>query len=442
MKKPRKPPNLRDESLSDPAKLELIRREGVKTEAEGKYRHWDILRHLNPPEGLTKEEWWFGIKMYRQLRARSIPLKERDQNDFFSYCLPDNALQQLHEIDLGISEMKKTPEDLLDPHIRDQYLVHSLFQESITSSQIEGAATTRKVATEMLRSGRAAKDQSEQMILNNYNLMQQMQSWKKSPLTPEMIFEMHEAVTEMTLKDPSASGRFRTEEESVVVYDVSTGDVLHDPPPANQLYKRMKKMCDFANGKTSSQFIHPVIRSIILHFWLAYDHPFVDGNGRTARGLFYWSLLRSGYWLFEFISISESILKAPVQYGLAFLYTETDHNDLTYFILHQLKVIKKSFQSLQSYTAQKRAERDEVEALAKDGGYNPRQQALMAHALRHPKTEYTIQAHKASHRTAYDTARGDLLDLQERGLLSKNKKGKAYIFTAAPNLASIIRKGA
>ena len=67
-------------------------------------------------------------------------------------------------------------------------------------------------------------------------------------------------------------------------------------------------MVEIAGG-----FIHPMIRSIILHFWLAYDHPFVDGNGRTARALFYWSMLRHGYWLFEFISISQIILKGPDQ---------------------------------------------------------------------------------------------------------------------------------
>ncbi len=51
-------------------------------------------------------------------------------------------------------------------------------------------------------------------------------------------------------------------------------------------------------------FIHPVIRAILLHFMLAYDHPFVDGTGRTARALFYWSMAHQGYWLMDFISIT------------------------------------------------------------------------------------------------------------------------------------------
>jgi Fic family protein len=63
--------------------------------------------------------------------------------------------------------------------------------------------------------------------------------------------------------------------------------VFHTPPPAAELPARLEAMCDFANSKTPDTFIHPVVRGIFLHFWLAYDHPFVDGNGRTARALFY-----------------------------------------------------------------------------------------------------------------------------------------------------------
>jgi Fic family protein len=182
-----------------------------------------------------------------------------------------------------------------------------------------------------------------------------------------------------------------------------------------------------------------VVRAIILHFWLAYDHPFVDGNGRTARALFYWLMLREGYWLFEFLSISEIILKAPVQYGEAFLYTETDGNDLTYFILHQIDVIRKSIRALQDYVNHKAKEVGEVDKLIRGGDFNHRQEALLAHALRHPGTEYTIEAHRNSHHTAYDTARQDLQDLQGKGLFKMVKKGKAYVFTAQPGLASLLQ---
>ncbi|MGC2595575.1 MAG: hypothetical protein WA347_04785, partial [Rhabdochlamydiaceae bacterium] len=153
MKMPRRPPDIRDKQLayfSSPEKFDLMRREGDKAEEEGKYRHWDILRHLTPPSGLTLEEWWIGIKMRRLLSFKPVPLLDRDKKDPFSYNLPNKVLEQLHQIDLGAGGMIEFPEPIVNPHTRDQYIVHSLIQEAITSSQIEGAATTRKVAKEML----------------------------------------------------------------------------------------------------------------------------------------------------------------------------------------------------------------------------------------------------------------------------------------------------
>jgi Fic family protein len=399
----------------------------------GKYLHWDKLRYYTPSQNLSYEEWWLMLKWQRQSLYKKIPLLDK-KGDSFNYLLVDPVFEMLHKIDQGAGGFVQMPEQITNPETKDQYFINSLISEAITSSQLEGAATTRLVAKEMIRTGRPPQDKSERMILNNFLTMKQIEKLRTESLTPSIVFDIHRLITDKTLSDPSAVGRFRRADERIVVGDMYN-EVFHEPPPADQLESRMTAMCDFANGKTPAHFIHPVIRSIILHFWLAYDHPFGDGNGRTARALFYWSMLHHGFWLFEFISISQIILKAPAKYGRAFLYTETDDNDLTYFIIYHLKVIERAINELHDYIRRKteslRAVEHRLRILA---GFNHRQRALIGHALRHPQQQYTIESHRMSHNIVYQTARTDLFDLENRGLFESRKISRTWYFTPVSNL--------
>ena len=243
-------------------------------------------------------------------------------------------LQGLHQIDRQAGASVVAPEAVTTRSTRDRYLLSSLMEEAITSSQMEGAATTRDVAKAMIRSRRPPRDRSERMILNNFLTMQRIQELRKQPLTPQLVLDLHRLVSEDTLDDPADAGRLRPAGKEVVVDDVY-GTVFHVPPPAEELPQRLEELCRFANGETPKVFIHPVVRAIALHFWLAYDHSFCDGNGRTARALFYWAMLHQGYWLFAFVSISSVINKARGRYASSFLLGESGENDLTYVLLAQ-----------------------------------------------------------------------------------------------------------
>ena len=181
------------------------------------------------------------------------------------------------------------------------------------------------------------------------------------------------------------------------------------------------------------------MKAILLHFMLAYDHPFVDGNGRTARALFYWSMANQNYWLMEFISISEIIKRAPYKYARSYLYTETDENDVTYFVIHQLGIVLQAIDALYVFIKNQSQEINETAELlytneALNNKLNYRQIALIKHALKHPNMHYRIEPHRQSHGVTYDTARTDLLNLVKLGLLLKQKLGKAFTFTIPNNL--------
>lgn len=404
---------------------------------DGKYRHWDVLRRLPAPEGLTTEEWWLGIKMARMAMYQLLPLRDRGGVPF-RYALPAEALRMLHEIDRDASGTIRAPEQVTNPQTRDAYLFRSLLEEAITSSQLEGAQTTREVARDMIKRGREPQDRSERMIFNNYRALLYIRDVIRRPLSKDILLKLQEILTEGTLDDPDAAGRFRRPDEAVCVSD-EVGTVLHTPPDAAELDARCAAMCRFANETDADPFIHPVVRAVLLHFWLAYDHPFVDGNGRTARALFYWSMARQGYWLAEFLAISRIIKMAPARYGRSFLYTESDDNDATYFILAQLHVTRRAITDLHAYLAKKAAELRRTAQLiqyseAIRAHLNHRQLALVSHALKHPYHEYTIESHRTSHGVAYATARADLFELARHQLLRENRIGRTYVFTVPPDL--------
>lgn len=436
-----------------PSFLELLKSQKPETLAvlaradplpTGRYLHSEELRYRSPPEGLTHEQWWAATCFGRAPLLSDLPLRDK-QGRFFRFATPQPVLIDLHHIDRDAAGQIRAPEGASIYESKQPYLLASLIEEAITSSQLEGAATTRKVAAAMLREGRTPRDHSEQMIFNNYRAMEHLRELRNEAITPQRILDLHRILTVDTLDDPKDAGRLRNSND-VEVIDQRDGSVLHSPPDFNELPQRLEALCNFANADEHSKpFVHPVLRAILLHFMIGYDHPFVDGNGRTARALFYWAMARAGYWLMEFVSISHIIKNAPAKYVQAYLHTETDHGDATYFLIHQLKTIRRAIDALHAYIAHKTSERQETERmLARDTPLlrfrlNHRQLAILTSALKHLDQPIRIDAHQNTHGVVYQTARADLLDLESLGLLIKRKRGNAYEFYPPIDLQARIK---
>ena len=438
------PPSIDElfERLDVSRAFRAFRNLGADDESRSEYLHWDKLRHLTPPGDLTLEEWWLSIKLQRGPLMRRLPLVDSDENPFV-YSIPDEVFRLLHYVDQRCSgEIAMSEVVTADAQAKQQYLVNSLMEEAIRSSQLEGATTSRSVAKDLIRSGRAPRNRSERMIVNNYRALLFMRDEMNGDLTPDLVLELQRILTEGTLDNADAAGRLQTSEETrVAVYDRLDGSLVHRPPPASQLPERIQRMCEFANeGEKAANFLHPVIRSIVLHFWLAYDHPFEDGNGRTARALFYWSMRRHGYWLTEYLSISRILRSAPTQYSRSFVYTETDDRDVTYFLLYQFRVIERAVEELHTYLQRKVKEVAEVEAAIKDADFNHRQLAVLSDALRNPDRAYSFYSHAATHNVTHETARHDLMQLSRRGLLLRRRLGRRYQFRPDPKLAELLRE--
>ncbi len=405
----------------------------VMQKANSRYLYWDDFKYLKFPTGVPKEVAWRLVKMNRQFQSTAFPLRDKDGR-YFRFWLPDASQKSLHMIDLEFGGRLGLNDQAMSKSAKQKYVISSIMEEAIASSQLEGAATTRKVAKNFLKTGRKPANHHEKMILNNYLTMQRISELEHAELSPDLILELHQLITKGTLENERDEGRFRVDNETRV-YD-GHDEILHIPPPARELQARVDVLCSFANSEDDkSSFMHPVIKAILLHFWLAYDHPFTDGNGRTARAIFYWYMLRKGYWLFEYLSISRIFLNSRAQYEKAYLYAEQDDLDATYFIIYHLRVIEIALRKLGQYINKKQDEMNRVGLLIrKNISLSLRQRTLIRHAIDNPTTIYTIESHRRSFGIAYPTARKDLIDLANKGFLLQNNEQRFLQFIIPDDL--------
>jgi Fic family protein len=415
-----------------------VLRKAAPTLPDGRYLHWEQLRHRPAPEGWSLEDWWAAMRFARERNARPIEAMVRCYGTAFSVVDLATIQRSLHEFDrANVGQTILSALGNADAQV--EYQVRQLIEEAISSSEIEGARpTTRELARHMLRENRTPVSRDERMIMNNLRAMERLGELHRSRVTLDLehLLELHAILGDGALDVDGAAGTLRRITDDVTVSDLE-GNIWHCPPDANGLEERVRALLRFANGADSetSEFIHPIIRAIVVHFWLGYEHPFRDGNGRMARALFYYCLLREGYEVAEFLSISGPIDRSPKAYYLAFAHVERDGGDLTYFVLHQLDVMKTALAELLEHLQRRTGRLRRLSAMiASFDALNHRQRSLLEHAIRHPDEGQSIEGHARSHRVHYMTSRTDLADLEQRGLLASRRVQKVKRYYPTPAL--------
>jgi Fic family protein len=405
---------------------------GILKSIQDEYLYWDKVKYKSKKYSANK--LWNAVKLDRILKANRVKFG----NYSFSFIVTDFMQRALHKFDMhiggtlgsniGIEETDKT-----------KYIISSLIEESISSSQIEGANTTRKKAKEMIQLEKKPKSKSELMIMNNYITMKYIVQNKEKDLTPENILYVHKLISNGTLDSSDEEGAFRKNDD-VHVVDYTKGEIVHTPPLKKDLEKLIDQLCVFFNNDTTD-FIHPIIKGCIIHFMIGWIHPFSDGNGRTARAIFYWYMLKKGYWLTEYLSISKIIQDTKNQYEKAYLYTELDDNDLSYFITYHIKTMEKSYEALKEYISRKQKEVFQAAKFMKIPEINERTAQIIKLINGDPDRVLSNKEIETRFNVSNFTARSDLKTLVKLGFLDiiqVNKKKQNFI--KSENFDKIIRK--
>jgi Fic family protein len=402
---------------------------------KGRYLPYDELRHRIDSD-LDHKLVWSLVKSARNRQKFQI-IKLGEPQKQCHYFLTPLIQKAISEVDRNTTSASlEWISSKIGEKSQVEYLLNDLIEdESISSSQLEGAATTTRVAKELLNRTRKPRSKDEKMIIGNFKLM--MFAWKnrEASLSLELLREMHRVGVESIDDDAYVPGNFRTSDDVYVVNP--DGDIIHTPPPSKTLKDRLKKFVIWVNEDHEKNddvsYIHPLVKAIVIHFCIGYEHPFRDGNGRVARALFYWYMFKKDFASFRYIAISILLKKAPIQYGKSYLYAETDQMDLTYFIEHQSSVIIRAIQKFKEAYKNKAIEIERFnEWLFKSGLYKKltdKQRIVFQVAKSNSSTSFTIRNVEKNLGCSYNTASSVLNGLVDLNLFSKSKRGREWIYT-------------
>lgn len=406
----------------------------------GRYRSWDKGRFHEPkPSGLSLEQLEALVRFDRESRStRTALLAHGKQPMRLHLSEPTRAAVTA----VASFEALRAIPDISLPPAEElfSYELDNLIEEAFASSAIEGAVTSRRIASDLARRKRQPKGRSEQMVLNNWLALRRLSEWREQPLSSELICEIQAVLTLDTGLAPDEVGAFRTADDIRVV-DKTSGAVLHVPPPAVELDERMRRVCQFAH---EDQGLPGLVRAILIHHQLAFDHPFVDGNGCTARVVFLLEATRDPAlaWL-RWVPFSRAIAQRRESYYQAFVDTAEERFDTTHFVRQQLHCLAIECENLAHFLADfQRTQAWYQKQLALEDSLNERQVALIRSALEQDDQAFTQVEHALHHQVSTMTANRDLAQLVEWRLLSKRRDprdGRRFLYRPTDRLRELAK---
>jgi len=367
-------------------------------------------------------EVWQEIQKERRSKAEPLALKDEKGRNFW-YVNTKPLQAKLHQID---SRGKDSLYSYIKPEIENELVFDSILEEAWASNIIEGAFTTHKRAKELVRRNLTPKDKNELMMKNNHQAMTFIIENRESDFSIDFILNLHHIITQDTLEDPEYAGKFR--DDDVFIRD-KANTVIFKPMAAEKIEESLRNLVLWVNTQSNEDFIHPIVKASIIHFFLVYVHPFFDGNGRTARALFYFYLLKNRYDFFKYFSISALIAKQKEKYYKAIKEVEDYDNDLTYFLLYSADIVMKSIDEILDKIIKKYKSDMISKSLDLRGVYlNKRQKKLIKILIDQDHKSITTRRYEKIFKVSYGTARSDLNELSEKGLLQKKKLGKGFLY--------------
>ncbi|KKU28745.1 MAG: hypothetical protein UX80_C0024G0015 [Candidatus Amesbacteria bacterium GW2011_GWA2_47_11b] len=156
-----------------------------------------------------------------------------------------------------------------------------------------------------------ARERDVQEVINYRSVLDFIEGLKDvNNYTKDLLLQMHGLVVEK-LVAREQTGQYRSSQ--VVLKNSVTGEIGFRPPQAAEVPFLVDELLRWLNGEYGKKE-HPVLRAGVTHYVLAAVHPFIEGNGRTARALATLVLFNEGYDIKRFFALEEYFDKHAEEY--------------------------------------------------------------------------------------------------------------------------------
>jgi len=292
--------------------------------------------------------------------------------------------------------------------------------------KLSGVVDSKEV---MRKTGIIARERDVQEVINYRNVMlwidQQNVNYTSQLLSVNTLKTMHH-LTLANILDESKIGKIRTQQ--VVVRGADDGQIVFRPPIAIEVPFLIEEFFKWLNSEESVG-IHPILKAAIIHYRLVYIHPFIEGNGRTARAMATLYLYATDYNFKKFFSLEQYFDSDVNKYYQALLSVQQNQNfDLTYWLEYfcyglaiEIGKVKEQVMKLSKDLKLKRELGAQV-ALSE-------RQIILLELLQNQGEITSDDAQKILPQISVDTILRDIKDLISKGVIKKHGVTKGVRYT-------------
>jgi Fic family protein len=296
----------------------------------------------------------------------------------------------------------------------------ALILEAHHSTHIEGTQLTLSQAKRILtgKSVKGVRKDDRQELLNYKKAMDFVSKYlgKKTEITENSIKKIHEILVKNVRGGTLEPGKYRKVQNYVM--NSLTGEVLYTPPPPSIVPRLMKEFVEWINKEKE---LSSVLLSGISQFHFVHIHPFLDGNGRTARVLCTLILYQNGYDFKRLFSLSEYYDKNRPKYYDAIQSVRENEMDMTGWLEYFTEGLKNQLIEVK-IKGENAIKREVLFEKVKVFRLNERQQKILLYLLEEKRA--SVEEIRERYILVRRTVQRDLSKLVDLGLIKEIARSK------------------